>query len=303
MACLTMSISATAQQKPVFSQYLYSGLVLNPAYAARYEYSIFTAMYRDQWINVPGSPKTITFTGQTGFKDRKLGLGVVVSNDQIGAHNNTMVYFSYGYHIPLSNGAKLSMGIQGGLDFLKSDWTQLSLPDYSQHDPLFQGIETNVFPNFGTGLYLFHDKYFVGMSAPYLLTNTKLNNENLYEDIRHSRKYFITGGLLIHASSKLVFKPSFLLRMEEHMPLAVDLNANIFYNEIVELGVSYRQQDSVIGLIGIQMNQYLKFSYSYDWVISDLRPYTKGSHELALQYRINFNAPRKHRMCPGPLFF
>jgi type IX secretion system PorP/SprF family membrane protein len=214
-----------------------------------------------------------------------------------------MAYFSYAYHIPLSNGAKLSMGIQGGLDFLRSDWSNLSLPDYAQHDPLFQGIETNVYPNFGTGLFLFHDTYFVGISAPYLLSNTKLNEGNLYEDVRHSRKYFITGGMLIHASPKFVIKPSFLVRMEENMPVAFDLNGNIFYDELVELGISYRYQDSFIGLIGIQMNKYLKFSYSYDWIISDLSPYTKGSHEFALQYRINFYAPRKNKMCPGPLYF
>ena len=100
-----------------------------------------------------------------------------------------------------------------------------------------------------------------------------------------------------------MIKPSFLVRLEENMPVAYDLNCNIFYDEFAELGFSYRSGGSMIGLLGFQATKYLKFTYAYDWIISDISQYSGGSHELALQYRINFSAPKKHRMCPGPLYF
>lgn len=94
-----------------------------------------------------------------------------------------------------------------------------------------------------------------------------------------------------------------LLRVEDNMPLAIDLNANLYYDEIIDVGVSYRQGDAIIGILGLQLNKYLKFSYAFDYITSKLTAYTKGSHELMLQYRINFSAPRHNRMCPQPQYF
>ena len=125
--------SGFAQQKPVVSQYMFSGLLLNPAYAGRHEYTSFTAMYRDQWVNMPGAPKLTTFTGQTGYKGRKVGTGFLVSEDKIGVHSNLATYVSYSYAIEFPNGGKFSMGLQGGVDILRSDWSKLTL--FDQGDP------------------------------------------------------------------------------------------------------------------------------------------------------------------------
>jgi len=298
---MLLCIAAFSQQRPVLSQYMFSGLVLNPAYAGRHDYTSFTAMYRDQWLNVPGAPKLTTFTTQTGIKDKRIGLGLMISDDKVGVHDNLSIYGSYAYYIQLRNKAKLSMGLQGGVDMLQSDWTKLTIihPD----DPYFQGSDINFFPNFGAGLYYYTENFYVGVSAPFLLTNTKIQTDDFYTDVRHSRNYYFTTGKVIDLSQKLKVKPSFLIRLEDNMPLAVDLNANFYYAEIIDVGFSYRQGDSVIGILGLQVNKYLKFSYAYDYIVSELSAYSKGSHELMLQYRVNFNAPRHNRMCPQPLYF
>lgn len=289
------------QQKPVLSQYMFSGLVLNPAYAGRHDYTSFTAMYRDQWVNVPGAPKLTTFTGQTGFKDRKIGAGFMISEDKIGAHNNLSVYGSYAYYLKFENGAKFSMGLQGGIDILRSDWSKLTILD--QNDPVFNGSEINYFPNFGAGVFYYTEKFYIGFSIPYILASRETQTEDYYRDVRHSRNYYLTGGHVFDIGAKLKIKPSFLLRIEDNMPLAIDLNANLYYDEIIDIGISYRQGDAVIGILGLQLSKYLKFSYAYDYITSDLSAYTKGSHELMLQYRINFSAPKHHRMCPQPQYF
>ena len=289
------------QQKPVLSQYMFSGLVLNPAYAGRHEYSSFTAMYRDQWVNVPGAPKLTTFTGQTGFKDRRIGVGFMVSEDKIGVHNDLSAYGSYSYFIEFPNGGKFLMGLQGGIDILRSDWSKLTILD--QNDPVFNGSEINYFPNFGTGVFYLNESFYMGFSVPYILTNRKTQTDDFFRDVRHSRNYYLTGGKVFDAGMKFKIKPSFLLRMENDMPLAIDLNVNVYYDEVIDIGISYRQGDAIIGILGLQLNKFLKFSYAYDYIVSELNSYTKGSHELMLQYRINFNAPKHHRMCPAPQYF
>ena len=301
ICALAMAGSSMAQQKPVLSQYMFSGLLLNPAYAGRHEYTSFTAMYRDQWINVPGSPKLATFTGQTGFKDRRIGAGFLISEDDIGVHNNLSVYGNYAYFIEFPSGAKFSMGLQGGLDILRSDWTQLNLMD--QNDRVFNGSEVNYFPNFGTGVFYYTNKFYTGFSVPYILTNRRTKTDDFFRDVRHSRNYYLTAGNVFDVTPKLKIKPSMLLRIEDNMPLAIDLNANLYYDEIIDIGLSYRQGDAVIGILGLQLNKYIKFSYAYDYIISKLTSYTNGSHELMLQYRINFHAPKHHRMCPQPQYF
>lgn len=300
---LTFSLYGTSfgQQKPILSQYMFSGLVLNPAYAGRHEYTSYTMMYRDQWVNMPGAPKLTAFTAQTGFKDRRVGAGMLISEDQIGVHNNLAAYGSYSYFIKFPNEAKFLMGLQGGIDILRSDWSRLTLDD--QNDPTFNGNEINYYPNFGTGVFYLHENFYIGFSVPYILTSRKSQSNDFFREVRHSRNYYLTSGKVFDVGVKLKFKPSFLLRIENNMPLAVDLNANFYYDEIIDVGFSYRQGDSVIGILGLQLNKYLKFSYAYDFTISKLSNYSSGSHELMLQYRINFNAPKHHRMCPQPIYF
>jgi type IX secretion system PorP/SprF family membrane protein len=292
---------AYGQQKPVLSQYMYSGLVLNPAYAGVHEYTTFTAMYRDQWINVPGAPTLTTFTAQTGIKDRNIGTGLMISDDKIGVHSNLAMYGSYAYNVRLQNGAKFSMGLQGGVDVLRSNWSELVLDDIN--DPILSGSETNYFPNFGTGVFYSSESIYMGLSVPYILTSRKTEKDDFFRDVRHSRNYYITAGYLFDLGFKFKMKPSFLLRLEDNMPLAFDLNTNFIYDDMIDIGFSYRSGDSFISILGLQVNNYLKFSYAYDYVLSSLTTYTKGSHELMLQYRINFNAPKRHRMCPQPMYF
>lgn len=287
------------QQKPVLSQYMFSGLVLNPAYAGSHEYTSFTAMYRDQWINVPGAPQLTTLTAQSGIKDRNIGAGLMISEDKIGVHNNLSVFGSYAYILRLYNGGHLSLGLQGGVDMLRSDWTQLVIDD--PNDPLTSGTENNYFPNFGTGIFYQTENMYFGVSVPYILTNKKIKNNDFFRDVRHSRNYYITGGTLLDAGLKLKVKPSFLLRIEDNMPFAFDLNVNAYYDDVIDLGFSYRHGDAIIGILGFQINPFIKFSYAYDYIISSITTYTKGSHELMLQYRINFYAPKRHRECPNPM--
>ena len=300
---LLIPADGLCQQRPLASNYLYTNLAINPAYAARQPYTSFTALYRDQWVNIPGSPKTSSFYAQSGFKDKNMGLGLSIVNENIGVHVSNSVYASYAYQINLGNGSRLAMGLQGGFDHIRSDWSRLNLPPGSQHDFLFQGETTQLTPNFGTGIFLYSERFYLGMSVPYLLSSRIKSNSDLYTDVRYSRNYYLTAGIVVDVNEKLVFKPSTLIRVEENMPVSLDLNISLFYAETVELGFSYRHFDSFIGLIGFQVNQYFKFNYAYDLLVSDLNPHSRGSHELMLQYRINFSAPRKHRMCPGPLYF
>lgn len=290
-----------AQQKQAVSQYMLNGLVLNPAYAGRHTHSSFTSLYRSQWVSVPGAPNLTTLTAQSGFKGRKMHIGGMLSYDQIGVHSNFNLYGSYAYVLEFYNKHKLSMGIQGGIEYLTSDFNKTT--KFDTGDPNLEGTRQNIFPNFGAGLFYFSEDFYLGFSVPYILTNRKINTNDLFQNIKYSRNYYLTGGIVFPVSPSLVLKPSMLLRFEDRMPLTFDLNINAYLDEIVGVGLSYRYNDSFIAIFELRINDYFKFSYAYDVITSNINQHTFGSHELMLNYRINFAAPKRHRMCPGPNYF
>ena len=290
---------AIAQQKPVYSQYLYNGLVINPAYAAVHDHLTATVAYRDQWVNLNGAPSTSTISVHSGLHNKNIGLGLMVISDKIGMHNETGVYGSYAFKIRMPMGS-LSMGLQAGLNNLTSDPSRLA----TEHpDPSFAEYLSNTKINFGTGVYYNTKKFYAGLSIPYLRKKRTIRDDDYLRSMIDSRYYYLLTGVVLDVSPKIKVKPSTLVRVEEGMPLAADLNLHVYLEEVLNIGVSYRSGDSFISLFELKLNDYFRFGYAYDWVTSSLGKYTAGTHEFSLNYRINLSAPKKDRMCPGPFYF
>lgn len=282
-----------AQQRPVYSQYMFNGLALNPAYAGSQKQFTATAVYRDQWVNFDGAPTTKTFSAHSGFAKKKIGLGFMVASEEIGVHKDLSLYAYYSYKIVMRKGV-LSMGLQAGFNNLQSDFGKLTLEDPSD---IFLSTNLQKFnPNFGTGLFYSTDRAYIGLSVPYIVNNKVVNTKvDDYESLaREARYYFLTAGKVFDLSHRLKVKPSALLRAQEGAPLGIDLNANLIIDDIVNLGGSYRSGDSMIFLFELKLNENFRFGYAYDYVTSDLGAYTNGSHEIMLNYSINLTPTPCH---------
>jgi len=148
-----------AQQKPVVSQYMFNELALNPAVAGSHGQFSATFLYRNQWVNFEGAPKTGVFNIHTGIKYSKVGLGVQLSVDEIGIHKDVGVYAIYSYHIEFDQGI-LYMGLQAGYNELTSDFTKLNLR--TVNDPTLSGVRKDFNPNFGVGFYFLNENWKIG---------------------------------------------------------------------------------------------------------------------------------------------
>lgn len=60
VALALLSAKSTAQQTIQFSQYVFNGLALNPAYAGYKEDWTANLSSRIQWVDIDGAPKTGT---------------------------------------------------------------------------------------------------------------------------------------------------------------------------------------------------------------------------------------------------
>src|SRR6187402_2765571 len=103
------SIAGFAQQDAQFTQYMYNTININPAYAgSRGAMSIF-GLYRTQWVGLDGAPKTAAFSVNTPLNDSRLGIGVSVTNDELGPTVENTFSADISYTIQASESWKLSV--------------------------------------------------------------------------------------------------------------------------------------------------------------------------------------------------
>ena len=284
LCLLLWGVACRAQYHPQYSQYMFSGLAINPAYAGSLEALNLVAIYRSsQWgKGMDGAPVTQTFAADFPLRAPQLGLGVTVFNDKAGYLGQSGAYFAYSFRVRAGEG-KLSFGMQAGFDTHRLDMNMGNLVD--QDDPLFTNIQLSIMPNVGAGAYYHTSKYFIGLSFPKFL-DYKANVKNL--NVKNSKanlsfpNTMLYGGFIFPAGKYLTIKPSTLLHYAGKKVFA-DLNCNVgLFDETVELGVSWRMKKTLAALAQFRI-QSLCIGYAHDFSIG-----TPGaintSHEIMLRY-------------------
>ena len=280
--CLLMAgITCWAQYHPQYSQYMFNGLALNPAYAGSNEALSIAVLHRtSQWgKSIENAPMTQTISGDFCMKNPQLAFGLLIFNDKIGPIGQTGAYFAYAYRVKAGEG-KLSFGLQAGLDVHHENQTNLILPDDPEKDNLFNRIMPNTpMPNVGTGVYYFTSKFFAGLSLPHILTYSWNRDINPKPKVSNVILY---GGMVFQAGEDFKIKPSTLLQNAGNVFL-VDLNCNFsLLEERFELGVSWRNRSTLVAMAQFRFNM-ICLGYAYDYPIG--KPCAMNtSHEIMLQY-------------------
>lgn len=283
-------VAAFAQQDAQYTQYLFNGLVINPAYAGSREALSVLALYRYQWVGLDGAPKTLSASVHSPVGDSN-ALGLYLENDVVGVHNRFSAYATYAYRIQVGNSAKLSLGLSAGVLSYRSDWTKTdAIQDPT--DPNFSTLEeSKLLPNFGLGAYYYSDRFYIGLSVPHLLNSTL---DEVSKLSKYKQHYFLSGGYVFDLSPSLKLKPSFLLKsVPSAAPFSADLNLNLLIKDMVWVGMGYRTGDALVFLTEYHMSKGLRIGYSYDFSVSKLSPYNSGSHEIMVGWDVARSKPEK----------
>ncbi len=283
---LLLSGAAFGQQDPLYSQYMFNMVGINPAYAGSREVLSVTGLVRSQWVGVKGAPISKVLIADFSTKSKKVGLGMQVFNDQIGIMTTNGFNATYAYRIRFREGV-FAMGLQGGVHQFKANYTAVQLMG-SDYDPAFSSNANQVKPTFGAGLYYSTDKYYIGFSAPHMLnykskTAAEQENTALYQN----NHWFLTGGYVFNLSHDLALKTSTMVRLVSGAPVTVDLNANLWFYNTVSLGLSARTSKMFVGLVEIQASRQFRFGYAYDYnAAKGLK--NLSSHEVMLRYEFGY---------------
>jgi len=285
-----------AQQQPVTDLYLFEGLAINPAFAGSQVQFSTTVVHRNQWVNFPGSPVTNMFSVHSGFFKSKLGVGLMLTNDQIGIHNDLGFYGSFAYKITTDVGI-LSLGLQAGYNNIKSDFNKLDLKD--QSDLLLNGVAQAWNPNFGTGVYFTNNRTFLGVSVPYLINSSTLHVEGVLSEAKRYRYYYLYGGTTLEVDRNVKLKPSALLRFQEGAPITFDVTLGIVVYEAVKFGATYRLNDNLNFLFEVELLEQLHLGYAYEYTLSEINRYSNGTHEIMLNFRFKVDRIHGGYKCPA----
>jgi len=291
-------VDVSAQQDPHYTQYMYNMNVINPAYAGSKENLSFGLLYRKQWIEIEDAPTTFTFSGSSPI-GKNVGLGLSMVSDQIGPVTEQNVYADFSYTLNLGGEHRLAFGLKTGATFHKVsmfDDIAPTLPVPS--DPAFAENTSNVYFNFGGGLFYYTDKYYVALSVPNMIRSTHLDFNGV-EYGTETLHYFLTGGYVFDLSENTKFKPSAMLKSALDVTPSLDVSANFLFYEKFEIGGTYRLEDSFGAMVNYAITPNLRIGYAYDHIVSDLNVTTPSSHELMLLFDLNF--PKK--VSRSPRFF
>lgn len=276
-----------AQQKIQFTQYMFNGLVINPAYAGADEKLSLTFINRNQWSGIEGAPATQTLSAHTQFKKKQFGIGFLLVNDQIGVHRNVNAGVSYAYHIQTGDNSYLSMGLQTGVKSLRSDYASLTTGGGS--DPyLYNVVTQQTFFDFAAGIYYRSPRLHIGFSVPELIRQQFYVSDTLSVHLNNINCFLFTRYRFT-ISENFDFEPSVLVKYLKGVPMSFDVNFNWVYRRIVTMGASYRKAESLDFLFKAQITPQLQLGYAYDYPVQTVSLLSSGgSHELMVQYLFSF---------------
>ena len=288
---LLIATQVYGQQDPQYTQYMYNMNVINPAYAGSKENLSFGLLYRSQWAGIDGAPETGTFFVHSPLGE-KVGLGLSIISDAVGPIKETNAYADFSYTLQLGGEHRIAFGVKAGATFHDIGLAGIDLID--PNDPFFQNINTTT-PNIGAGFFYYTENYYLAGSVPNILNSVHLDADGnkLGSEEAH---YFFTGGYVFDMSPNTKLKPSFMVKSAFSAPTSFDVNLNALFFEKLELGASYRLDDSFSGLINFVITPSVRIGYAYDAVTSDIKKYAPASHEFMLLFDLNF--PRKVSRSP-----
>ncbi|MFQ3213103.1 MAG: type IX secretion system PorP/SprF family membrane protein [Marivirga sp.] len=300
-----------AQQRPQYTQYFNNQFLINPAIAGSQNMEEIKIGGRIQWIGFENAPQTYFATYTTPFKKAPFkttmnfkghhGLGATVIKDITGPVSQTSFHLSYAYHHPLTNNIYASVGASLGALQHTIDMEQLQFKN--MNDPIIDRLILNrVIPDGSIGIWIYSNRFYFGASATQLIGNSALFlpvGERQVEIFDLNAHFFVNTGYKIDVGDpreNWFVVPSILFKAVRPAAGHFDFNIMVQKGNDYWTGLSFRQNDSASALIGFSVKKDFSFTYSYDYIISDIGPYSGGSHEIVLSFK--YKRKQKKVICP-----
>lgn len=312
-----MALASYGQAKPLLGQYFQNLPAFAPALTGANDFLDLRLSTRQQWTGFEGAPSTYYLSAYGAIKGKvtdqyryrslrlgvsgpeektlltlKHGIGGYIQSDVQGPYKQFDINVNYAVHIPVFRTTFLALGVSTGLSSDKVDIADINvkngMDDLTYQAYLMDGTSSTYF-NVTAGLALHSDRYYVSYSMMPLFSTFIGGNETAHienMDIRHQ----VMAGSRFFVSQDVELIPNGFVRIEKTMPVLFDAGLRVRYQQKYWAGLSYRNSDTIIGMLGIQFHDIWKLSYSYEYGTGSLSNYNNGTHEIVLGVQLfNYN--------------
>ena len=313
-----LSVKVHGQQTIQFSQYVFNGLAVNPAYAGYKDDPTMNLSSRIQWVGINNAPQTSTASidGLTNTENKNVGIGLLATVDQLGPENSTSVYANYAYRLRLDaeDTKRICFGIGAGITQYSLDGSKFNAIDAGDGS-VPAGTVSKLTPDFRFGVYYYSPSVYFGASVFNLLSAAGINATDNTQIVKPVRTIYLTGGTLLPLSAFIDLKPSLLIKEDFKGPTNLDITNYVLVDKRVWLGASYRtavalwnksnlqsgldNNDAVAAIVRFNVSDHFAVGYSYDFTVSKLANYQSGSHEVS----VSISFPGKKPRIVSPRYF
>ncbi len=288
-----LTINLYSQQIPQFSQNMFNKLANNPGFAGSTGNVSTSVIHRSQWLGFEGAPSTQNFSAHAEVPFLNGGVGLNVVKDAVGQFSNLGLQASYAYRMQLGLG-QIGMGMsfgvfQSGLD--GSNLTPASQGDNAIPTGMVDGSKLDL----GAGVYYNTQDMYLGFSSAHMTEPiVEWSDGKQYPLTRH---YFLIAGYTYDLTSDLLLHPSMYLK-SDGATSQMDINTNLIYDNMWG-GVSYRLDEGIMLLAGLEINKDLKFGAAYD--VTLMNP-MGNSFEVMLEYNFKIKTNKSISKYKNPRF-
>jgi len=285
---LATSFSIKAQQNAQFTNFLFNSFALQPAQAGLNKCLDARVGFRTQWVGFENAPRTLFLSAHQRLdrisreKGVIHGVGVIIEGDDTGFTGRTALHAVYAIHLPISRKTRISFGVGVGALQYRFDASAVRVISPSPvPDPALQSSQSQfALPDIKAGIWLYSKYWFAGFSGHNLTSPTFFDQEP--EDIRIQPNFNLMAGRIFPGGDKMSYIPAAQLKFTGNSRPSIDVNFWADYDDVVALGVAFRSEDAVAGMLKFSFLDYFTLAYAYDFTYSRMRLGSSNSHEVIL---------------------
>ena len=291
-------ITVSAQQDPQFTQNMFNKLANNPGFAGSRGVIATSILHRSQYMGfgdqggAAASTQNFSIDAELPFLYGGVGLNVV--KDNIAQFSNLGLQVSYAYRTELGVG-QIGMGMSVGMFQSGLDGTKLNAAQDNDNAIPLSSVSGSKL-DIGAGIYYNTQDVYIGISSSHMTEPVvEWSDGDSYPLARH---YFLIAGYYHELNSLLSLNPSIYLK-SDGATSQLDINTNLIYNNKMWGGVSYRLDEGLSLLAGMNVNEDFRFGLAYDVTMMNAMT---NSLEFMLGYNFKIKTKKVMSKYKNPRF-
>ena len=288
-ALLLFSVTFTYAQAPgpFYRQYAFNPYLFNAGFVGINNSIEASMAYRQQWANFKDSPVTAGVSLQLPVSDR-VSIGLNMFTDRQVMVQNSNFIATFGYVVPIAKNQSLRFGLSGGVGLNKLD---LNVEEMNSTDHVItRSAGANYYVDGNFGVVYTNDGLRLGFALTDMFKSNSFNAETFNKfqmsNLRNrlfSASYKFNVGVM----QNIALEPYVLYRQTtDGIQDFFEVATIAYFKENVWTGVSYNQHKGIALILGANVKEKFRFSYSYDFPSLNADVASASAHEIHLGIRI-----------------